>query len=215
MDKKQEEKKSDSNQSDLKQNDLNKNDLNKNGGGGGGKGDKSDKDDKNLQNSNKELYKTIVKEDYIYLKPTDLNFKIDNIILSKLKKKIEGKCIKEGYIIPDSVIIQTRTLGMINNASFDGMTTYKVTFTCNICNPVNGQMIRCKVGNIDKSQVICYIDEEDVSPIEIYLFKQHHVGNEEYASLKIGDIVSVKIGGSKWEFESTQIISIAQLITVV
>ena len=203
MDKKQEEKKSDSNQSDLKQN------------GGGGGGDKGDKDDKNLQNSNKELYKTIVKEDYIYLKPTDLNFKIDNIILSKLKKKIEGKCIKEGYIIPDSVIIQTRTLGMINNASFDGMTTYKVTFTCNICNPVNGQMISCKVGNIDKSQVICYIDEEDVSPIEIYLFKQHHVGNEEYASLKIGDIVSVKIGGSKWEFESTQIISIAQLITVV
>ena len=208
MDKKQEEKKSDSNQNDLKQSDLNKN-------GGGGGGGKSDKDDKNLQNSNKELYKTIVKEDYIYLKPTDLNFKIDNIILSKLKKKIEGKCIKEGYIIPDSVIIQTRTLGMINNASFDGMTTYKVTFTCNICNPVNGQMIRCKVGNIDKSQVICYIDEEDVSPIEIYLFKQHHVGNEEYASLKIGDIVSVKIGGSKWEFESTQIISIAQLITVV
>jgi hypothetical protein len=160
------------------------------------KTDKKNVDDTNLQTSNKELYKTIVKEDYIYLKPTDLNFKIDNIILSKLKRKIEGKCIKEGYIIPDSVIIQTRTLGMINNASFDGMTTYKVTFTCNICNPINGQIIRCKVGNIDKSQVICYIDEE-------------------YASLKNGDIVSVKIGGSKWEFESTQIISIAQLITVV
>ena len=179
------------------------------------KTDKKNVDDTNLQSSNKELYKTIVKEDYIYLKPTDLNFKIDNIILSKLKRKIEGKCIKEGYIIPDSVIIQSRTLGMINNASFDGMTTYKVTFTCNICNPINGQVIRCKVGNIDKSQVICYIDEEEISPIEIYLFKQHHIGNEEYSSLKNGDIVSVKIGGSKWEFESTQIISIAQLISII
>jgi hypothetical protein len=205
MDKKQEEKKSDSNQSDSDQN----------GGGGGGKGDKGDKDDKNLQNSNKELYKTIVKEDYIYLKPTDLNFKIDNIILSKLKKKIEGKCIKEGYIIPDSVIIQTRTLGMINNASFDGMTTYKVTFTCNICNPVNGQMIRCKVGNIDKSQVICYIDKPETSPIEIYLFKHTHVGNVEFASLKEGDIINVKIGGSKWEYKDTQINSIAQFISKV
>jgi len=181
----------------------------------GKKTEKKNSDEENLHNSNKELYKTIVKEDYIYLKPTDLNFKIDNIILSKLKRKIEGKCIKEGYIIPDSVIVQTRTLGMINNASFDGMTTYKVTFTCDICNPVNGQIIQCKVGNIDKSQVICYIDEEDKSPIEIYLFKQHHVGNEEYASLKVDDIVNVKIGGSKWEFEATQIISIAQLIGVV
>ena len=179
------------------------------------KADKKQSDDTKLDATNKDLYKTIIKEDYIYLKPTDLNFKIDNIILSKLKKKIEGKCIKEGYIIPDSVIIQTRTLGMINNASFDGMTTYKITFSCDICNPVNGQMIRCKVGNIDKSQVICYIDEEEKSPIEIYLFKQHHVGNEDYASLKNGDIVSVKIGGSKWEFESTQIISIAQLISIV
>jgi len=179
------------------------------------KAEKKQSDDTKLDATNKDLYKTIIKEDYIYLKPTDLNFKIDNIILSKLKKKIEGKCIKEGYIIPDSVIIQTRTLGMINNASFDGMTTYKITFSCDICNPVNGQIIRCKVGNIDKSQVICYIDEEEKSPIEIYLFKQHHVGNEDYASLKNGDIVSVKIGGSKWEFESTQIISIAQLISIV
>jgi len=207
MDKKQEEKKTEEKKTEEKKTEEKKTEEKKT--------DKKNVDDTNLQTSNKELYKTIVKEDYIYLKPTDLNFKIDNIILSKLKRKIEGKCIKEGYIIPDSVIIQTRTLGMINNASFDGMTTYKVTFTCNICNPINGQIIRCKVGNIDKSQVICYIDEEEISPIEIYLFKQHHVGNEEYSSLKNGDIVSVKIGGSKWEFESTQIISIAQLISIV
>jgi len=212
MDKKQEEKKTEEKKTEEKKTEEKKTEEKKTEEK---KTDKKNVDDTNLQTSNKELYKTIVKEDYIYLKPTDLNFKIDNIILSKLKRKIEGKCIKEGYIIPDSVIIQTRTLGMINNASFDGMTTYKVTFTCNICNPINGQIIRCKVGNIDKSQVICYIDEEEISPIEIYLFKQHHVGNEEYASLKNGDIVSVKIGGSKWEFESTQIISIAQLITVV
>ena len=33
---------------------------------------------------NKELYKTVLLDEYIYLKPTDLNFKINDIILTKL-----------------------------------------------------------------------------------------------------------------------------------
>ena len=178
---------------------------------------KESKDDENkLQISktkNNDLYKTILLEEYIYLKPMDLNHKIEDIILMKLKKKVEGKCLKVGYVIHDSINIQTRSLGMINNASFDGMTTYKIKFTADVCNPVIGQVIQCQVGNIDKSQVICYITEQsDKSPLEIYLFKHHHVGNSEYSELKKGDLINVKIGGSKWEYKDTQINSIAQYI---
>lgn len=164
---------------------------------------------------NEDLYKNIVLTEYIYLRPVDLNFKIDDIILSKLKLKVEGKCIKGGYIMPDTVNIQSRSLGKINNASFDGMTTFNVIFTCDICNPVIGQIIQCKVGNIDKSQVICYIDEYELSPVEIYLFRQHHVGNAEFAALKVGDIINAKIGGSKWGYKDTQINSIAQYVNLV
>jgi len=164
---------------------------------------------------NEELYKNIVLDEYIYLKPTDLNFRIDNIILTKLKWKVEGKCHKVGYIIPNSIVIQSRSLGMINNASFDGMTTYKVIFTCDVCNPVIGQIIQCKVGNIDKSQVICYIGEISDSPIEIYLFKQNHVGNTEFAALKNNDIINVKIGGNQWGYNDKQINSIAQFVNLV
>ena len=164
---------------------------------------------------NEDLYKNVVLTEYIYLRSVDLNFKIDDIILSKLKQKVEGKCIKVGYILPDTIKIQSRSLGKINNASFDGMTTFNVIFTCDICNPVIGQIVQCKVGNIDKSQIICYIDEYEISPIEIYLFRQHHVGNAEFASLKINDFVNVKICGSKWGYKDTQINSIAQYVNMV
>ena len=166
-------------------------------------------------NKNRDLYCNIVLDEYIYLRPIDLNNKIDDIILDKLRRKVEGRCLKVGYVIPNSVNIKTRSLGMINNASFDGMTTYKITFTADVCNPVIGQLIECQVGNIDKSQVICYIDKPSISPIEIYLFKHHHVGNTEFADLKIGDIILVKICGSKWEYKDTQINSIAQFVSVV
>ena len=105
---------------------------------------------------------------------------------------------------------------MINNASFDGMTTYKIKYTADVCNPSIGQIIKCRVGHIDKSQAICYIDnfEQDKSPIEIYLCKHLHVGNTDFASLKLGDCINVKIAGSKWEYKDTQINSIAQFISM-
>ena len=175
----------------------------------------NDKKSKTInKNINQDLYKTLLLEEFIYIKPIELNNKIDNIILSKLKKKVEGRCIKYGYIIPNSIEIKTRSLGMINNASFDGKTTYKIKYTASVCNPMINQIIQCIVCNIDKSQVICYIDNPEQSPIEIYLFKHNHVGNVEFATLKEGDIVNVKIGGSKWEYKDTQINSIAEFISM-
>ena len=165
-------------------------------------------------NIKNELYKHILLQEYIYLKANDLNNKIDDIILLKLKRKVEGKCNKVGYIMPNSVNIKLRSIGMINNSNFDGVTTYKVKYTADICNPVIGQIIQCEVGNVDKSQVICYIDSPDKSPLEIYLFKHHHVGNAEFATLNKGDLITVKIGGSKWEYRDIQINTIAQFVSL-
>jgi DNA-directed RNA polymerase subunit E'/Rpb7 len=159
-----------------------------------------------------ELYKNILQEDYIYLKPSDLNNKIDDIIIHKLRRKIEGKCIKVGYIVPDSIKILTRSLGIINNTNFDGITMYKVKYNVDICNPAIGQMIQCTVFNIDKSQVICYVNNPETSPLEVFLFKHHHTGNTEFTGLKIGDMVNVRVGGTKWEYRDKQIITIAQFV---
>ena len=168
----------------------------------------------NAQNHNhQELYRNVLLEEYIYLKPADLNNKIDDIIMQKLRRKVEGKCIKVGYVVPDSIKILTRSLGIINNTNFDGITMYKVKYSVDVCNPAVGQIIHSTVFNIDKSQVICYVNNPETSPLELFLFKHHHTGNTEFAGLKIGDMVSVRVGGSKWEYRDKQIITIAQFIS--
>jgi len=168
--------------------------------------------DKKISEIRQELYRNVLLEEYIYLKPADLNNKIDDIIMQKLKRKVEGKCIKVGYVVPDSIKILTRSLGIVNNTNFDGITMYKVKYCVDVCNPAVGQIIHCSVFNIDKSQVICYIDNPETSPLEVFLFKHHHTGNTEFAGLKIGDMVSVRVGGSKWEYRDKQIITIAQFV---
>lgn len=159
-----------------------------------------------------ELYRNVLLEEYIYLKPADLNNKIDDIIMQKLKRKVEGKCIKVGYVVPDSIKILTRSLGIINNTNFDGITMYKVKYSVDVCDPAVGQIIHCTVFNIDKSQVISYVNNPETSPLEVFLFKHHHTGNTEFAGLKIGDMISVRVGGSKWEYRDKQIITIAQFV---
>lgn len=194
------------------------------------KDNKDNEDNKNIDKTNakinnksnakknakqNDIYKNVILDEYIYLKAADLNYTIDAIILLKLKKKIEGTCIKIGYVIPDSIKIITRSLGIINNANFDGITTYKLKYTADVCNPVIGSIINCCVGNVDKSQIICYIDNSDVSPVEIYLYKQHHITNTDFLQLKVGDFINVKVCGSSWAYKDSRIISIAQYINTV
>ena len=161
---------------------------------------------------NSGLYYDCILKDCVFLSAKDLNFDIDEIILKKIQNKIEGRCIKVGYVMPNSIKIKSRSLGNINNANFDGATIYNITFTATICNPTIGQTVVCYVGSIDKSQTVCYLNTVTVSPVEIYLCKNNHIGNVEFINLKINDKIKVKIAGSKFNYKEPQIIAIAQFI---
>tara|TARA_B100001057_G_scaffold500376_1_gene615094 strand:+ start:1516 stop:2013 length:498 start_codon:yes stop_codon:yes gene_type:complete len=156
-------------------------------------------------------YKTYILNETITLEPKSLNFIIDDILLKNLKEKVEKKCINVGYIRPNSVKILSRTMGMINNADFTGKISYTIKYSADVFKMNNNQMIMCRVANMDKSQTICYLGDQEDSPVEIYLFKHHHVGNQKFANLKVNDIINVKIAGFKYEFKDTQMIAIANL----
>lgn len=171
---------------------------------------------------NDDLFKKVTADETINLQSTDLNFQLDEIIMRKLKNKIEGKCIKKlGFILPNSVNIISKSSISIANSNFDGRMSCKVKYSAEICNPAVGQLINCQVGSKDKSQIICYVDIpgsndkelSEKSPVEIYLFKNYHVGNTEYAALNIGDIVTVRVDGCTYEYLDKQINTIATLIS--
>ena len=159
------------------------------------------------------IFETIKLKENIYLNSSDINHNINNIILNKLKKKVEGKCIKEGYIRKNSVKILSRSLGVMNNSNFDSGVHYVVLYSADVCNLTNGQVIEAEVDNIDKSQVICYLGNSYDSPIEVYMFKHHHVGNSEFANLNKNDIVKIEISCSKYDFNDTQIVAIGKYIS--
>lgn len=158
------------------------------------------------------IFERIILEENINLTSKDTNYNINDIITKKLAKKVEGKCIKEGYIKKDSIEIVNRSLGVLINSNFDSTVNYVVKYSADVCMLSNNQIIECEIFSIDKSQIICYVGEKSNSPVEIYLFKHHHVGNVDFINLRKEDTIKVKIIGTKYEFKDTQIIAIAEFL---
>lgn len=137
---------------------------------------------------------------------------VNEIILNKLKNKVEGKCISDGYIKEESVEIISRGLGILLNHDFGANVNYDIIYSANVCNPKEGQVLEVVVNTVDETNTVCYHIDEEISPIEIYLFKQHYLENREYTGLKKGDKILVKILETQIEFGSEKILAIAEFL---
>ena len=62
-------------------------------------------------------------------------------LFRKLKEKVEGKCDSFGYIKPDSVNILKRSMGLCQPGQFNGNCNYKLAYSVEVCNPVEGMII--------------------------------------------------------------------------
>lgn len=166
---------------------------------------------KNIKTDN--IYEKRQLSTSLSIHPKTFNYSdINNIILEKLKKKVEGKCISDGFIKEESVEIISRSLGMLLNHDFNGNVTYEIMYSADVCNPKEGQTIEVVVDTIDETNTVCYYLDEESSPVEIYLFKQHYLENQEYSALQQGDRIIVKILDTQIEFGSKKILAIAEFI---
>jgi DNA-directed RNA polymerase subunit E'/Rpb7 len=159
------------------------------------------------------IYETRQLSTQITLYPSVLNYSdINEIILNKLKKKVEGKCIGDGYIKEESVNIVSRSLGIMLNTDFSGSIAYEIIYSADVCNPKEGQILEVVISTLDETNIVCYYIDEDTSPVEIYLFKQHYLENQDYSSLKEGDNILIKIIETQIEFGQDKILATAEFI---
>lgn len=135
-----------------------------------------------------------------------LNENIDEYIESYLKSKVEGLCIDEGYIKNDSVKILKKSVGMLLGSKFNGDITYDVAYTAELCNPVIGNLIDCKVKFINKLGIL-----GNNGPITIIVGKQFHVNDDDINNIKEGDVIKVEVIAKKFSLNDREIKVIAKL----
>ena len=160
---------------------------------------------------NKDIFTKNILSTTIQLSPSEYNSSIDETILSKLKEKVEGKCDSCGYINHGSCEIIKRSIGELQQGQFNGSCVFRILYSVDICNPVEGQVVKCIVKNINKMGLFCELAGFEDSPLTLILAKQHHLKSERFEKMKINNIIDVEIIGIKFDYNDTQISCIGRL----
>lgn len=159
-------------------------------------------------------YDTRTLSDNIIIPPSALNQgkTIDELVNDRLRAKVEGRCISDGYVRPESVNIVSRSLGALENADFEANISFTVYYNCQVCNPKQGQILDCTIDIADDTNIVCYVGDEETSPVEIYLFKENHVGDAVFSALRSGDQIRVAIIETVVEFGKPKVLATAQFL---
>ena len=128
-------------------------------------------------------------------------------IIKILEQESYNKCSKEGYIKNNSINIISYSSGLVvsNDVMFD------VLFECLLCHPVEGQIIKCKVLNITRAGLRATYAKEEVSPITVFIARDHHFKNEYFAKIKEEEEINIKVIGIRYELHDKTISVLGEL----
>lgn len=124
-----------------------------------------------------------------------------------ISNNIEGKCIVEGFIKHNSIQIMSYSSGLIDGSHVK----FTVVLECLVCSPVEGMRIACIVKNITKAGIRAETNEE-VSPVVIFIARDHHHSQEYFSNIQENDKIDVRIIGQRFELNDKYISIIAELL---
>lgn len=130
---------------------------------------------------------------------------IQSSLLAQLKNHYQGRCLKEGYIHPDSFTILKYSVGRAN--ILKGGVDYDVTFQADVCLPHPGQTFRGNV--VLKSKIGLHVE---VSPLKVLIPRDLHLGNPAFDQTETGQDIEFEVVGTQFKQGDEDIIVVAKLI---
>lgn len=129
-------------------------------------------------------------------------------ILKQSLSIMEGACVEEGYMEPDSIEIFTYSCGVLKGS----FASIQVVFECNIANPFAGQLFTCVVEHNTKAGIKARLQTDSESPFILFLARDHHTAHPTFSEIKEGAIIQVSVLGQRYEINDPKISIIATLI---
>ena len=134
---------------------------------------------------------------------------VETTIKNTISAKMEGKCIVEGYVKPDSIRIIKFSSGTLTSKYVE----FEVVFECSISCPVEGMQINCYAKNITQAGIRAFTSlDEKKSPVIIYVSRDHHSSNSYFNSVNEKDFIRVRVIGQRFELNDKQVSIIGELM---
>lgn len=144
------------------------------------------------------LYSRNMLEIKVILLPQEIG---ENKTVKNLKQKIvnaiEGKCIEEGYVKPNSVNILRYSSGLVKTQFIE----FSVVFECKTCNPTEGLMLyNCICTSVTKGGIHANIyDNNRNIPVTVYVHRDQFAENRTFQSINKDDVFDIKVIGARFE----------------
>lgn len=132
---------------------------------------------------------------------------IKPLLEKMISSQVEGKCIVEGYVKPNSVSVTTYSNGIIQGSDI----LFEVVFECLICSPVEGMHIDAIAKNITKAGIRAEY-QESPTPVVIFIARDHHYKSSYFSEVKEGDAIKARVIGQRYELNDKYISIIAELL---
>jgi DNA-directed RNA polymerase subunit E'/Rpb7 len=144
----------------------------------------------------------------VHLKMSEIGDATKQNLENKIKYRIEGKCIPEGFVEPRTIKIVTYSSGVVKM----NLVEFQVVFECSICNPVEGQIVECTTKTITKAGIHAEVLTGQIVPMKVFIARDHNYTNNLFSSIKENEQINVRIIGKRFELNDPYIVAIASLI---
>ena len=156
--------------------------------------------------------------DVVKLAPKFIGPKYHDYVLEKLAEKLEGKCTHHGYIKQKSINVLKMMPGKIEHIALNGYVLYNVSFTAEVCNPLVGSIVRCRVVNANKFGILAeagfFVNTEHVNVLDIIVAKTsvNMVSDIDLEKIAIGDEITIEVMGKKYQLNDTKIYIVGRVV---
>ena len=163
-----------------------------------------------------DYYSTQILTDIINIQANKIKGDINQLILFNLKKKYEGVCNKDGYVMKDSIELINRSIGQVKTIDGESIVMYHITYKADIISPSRGNTLECTVDSSNKLGVIGYMKHGEDTSIKdsplIIIVPEEYFEDGMFETINQNDTIKVRIESYRIKFQSKQIQIVAKPI---
>jgi len=154
----------------------------------------------------------------VQLTPAELTDDLDNVILKKLSKSIEGICTRHGYVKPGSINIIKRSCGKFVKQHFNGQVRYEILCSADVCNPSQGSIYTATIKNKNALGLLAesYVEigREKIAMLDIIIPKKAAgiISEIDLETIKIGEDIYVMVIGKRYQMNDKKISIIGRAV---
>jgi DNA-directed RNA polymerase subunit E'/Rpb7 len=154
----------------------------------------------------------------IQLSSSELKLNFEKTIKDNIKIKFEGICTKYGFIKPNSINIQKRSVGVFSKQHFNGHIKFELLCTAEVCNPIKGLVVEAEIKNKNALGLLAEssieINDKIIPILDIIIPKKAAgiISEIDLENVNIGDKIYVMVLGKKYQLNDEKISIIGKAV---